>query len=214
MIRNLVFDFGGVIIDSSAANAARHFERLGLKDADKYFGNFIQPGIFGSLEAGRLSTDEFCKEFGKLVGHEITFEDAVFGWTGYYIGINLGKLEYLLDMKNLGYRIYLLSNTNPFMMSWADSPAFTQLNKPLSYYFDKMYLSYQCKMVKPFPEFYEYMIKNSGISAIESIFVDDSMVNVIAAGRRGFHTLNPENGEDWRPKLTNLIKKVNGDKSK
>ena len=145
-----------------------------------------------------------------MTGRDISYEEAVYGWTGYYTGIDLRKLDYIEDMRQRGFKTFLLSNTNPFMMSWAESPEFTGRGYPLSHYFDKMYLSYQCRMAKPSPAFYEFLLKDAGISAIESIFTDDGLVNVIAAGKRGFHTLNPANGEDWRPMIDEIIGKENG----
>jgi len=39
MIRNLLFDLGGVIIDIERDNCVKAFEKLGLEDADSYFGD-------------------------------------------------------------------------------------------------------------------------------------------------------------------------------
>lgn len=207
MIRNIVFDYGGVIINSSVQNAIEHFEKIGLKDAKNYFSSYKQEGIFGELEAGKIGGDEFREKLGELCGKPITFEEAVYGWQGYYTSIDLRKLDYIMDLRAKGYKAYVLSNTNEFMMSWANSPAFTERKQPLSFYFDKLYLSYQCKAMKPEAEIFDIMLKDSGTSALESVFIDDGMVNTIYAARRGFTTLNPKNGEDWRPALTEILKK-------
>lgn len=57
--------------------------------------------------------------------------------------------------KNPSYQVCLLSNTNPFMTMWTDSPAFDSQGHPMSYFFDKLYLSYECGVMKPAPEIYK-----------------------------------------------------------
>ena len=47
------------------------------------------------------------------------------------------------------YRLYVLSNTNPFVMDWARSSEFSPAGKPLDAYFDKLFLSYEMKCMKP-----------------------------------------------------------------
>ena len=207
MIKNLVFDFGGVIIKSSVQKAIGRFEEIGLKDAYSHFSSFVQQGIFGELEGGLISGDEFRTELGKMCGKPITIEEAEYAWQGYYVSIELDRLDTIMDLRAKGYKAYVLSNTNPFMMSWANSPAFTERHQPLSYYFDKLYLSYQIKLMKPSLEIYDYFLRDANASALESVFIDDGLANVISAEHRGFFTFNPDNGADWRPQLMELLKK-------
>lgn len=48
MIKNIVFDFGGVIADISREQAVKAFIRLGVKDADRILDKYHQTGIFRS----------------------------------------------------------------------------------------------------------------------------------------------------------------------
>ena len=207
MIKNLVFDFGGVIIKSSVQKAIGRFEEIGLKDAYSHFSSFVQQGIFGELEGGLISGDEFLTELGKMCGKPITIEAAEYAWQGYYVSIDLDRLDFIMNLRAKGYKAYLMSNTNPFMMSWANSTDFTERHQPLSYYFDKLYLSYQIKLMKPSLEIYDYFLRDANASALECSFIDDGLANVISAEHRGFFTINPENGADWRPQLTDLLQK-------
>lgn len=50
MIKNIVFDFGGVIADISRDKAVRAFQELGLQDADTRLDKYHQTGIFQELE--------------------------------------------------------------------------------------------------------------------------------------------------------------------
>ena len=59
MIRNLLFDLGGVIIDIERERCVKAFEHLGLENADSYFGRYAQSGIFMALENGSITVDAF-----------------------------------------------------------------------------------------------------------------------------------------------------------
>ena len=58
------------------------------------------------------------------------------------------NLEAILDLRAKGYKVCLLSNTNPFMMQWANRD-FDGQGHPIGYFFDALYLSYECKVMKP-----------------------------------------------------------------
>ena len=114
------------------------------------------------------------------------------------------NLEALLSLRARGYKVFLLSNTNPFMMQWADKD-FDGEGHPISYYFDAMYLSYQCKVMKPRREIFEIMLHNEQLQPDETIFVDDSPRNVEAASALGIRTLCPQNNEDWTAPLEAML---------
>lgn len=67
MIKNIVFDFGGVIVDIDRDKAVQAFIKLGLADADTRLDKYHQTGIFQELEEGKLSADEFRKQLGDSV---------------------------------------------------------------------------------------------------------------------------------------------------
>lgn len=45
-IKNIVFDFGGVIISFDREQAVKAFERIGVREADSLLGKYHQQGIF------------------------------------------------------------------------------------------------------------------------------------------------------------------------
>jgi len=69
--------------------------------------------------------------------------------TGIFNEVDLRKLDYMLELRK-SYHVYILSNTNPFVMSWACSPEFSSRKKPLNDYCDKLYLSYQVGHTKEY----------------------------------------------------------------
>lgn len=182
--KNLVFDFGGVITVSSRARAVEAFKSIGVSDADTLLSACHQHGMLADVESGKVTATEFCRWLGSHCGKEISFSDVVKGWTGYVADVPRERLDFLLDaMKS--HRVYILTNTNPFMMSWARSSAFTPEGLPLDAFCHKIYASYEIGFLKPDMRIYEHLIGDAGIDPSETLFVDDSPLNVAAAGKAG-----------------------------
>lgn len=203
---NIAFDLGGVVIALSYENAIRRFEEIGLTDARQHLDAFHQHGIFGDLESGRISAEVFREELSKIIGRQLTMDECFYAWHGYVESVPQRNLDMLLRLRQQGYNVCLLSNTNPFMMQWAYSPAFDGGHHPIGYYFDRLYLSYECKVMKPSPEIFRMMLEGQQATADETLFIDDSPNNCAAAEALGIHTLCPHNNEDWIPALKAYLK--------
>ena len=204
-IRNIAFDLGGVVLALSYEKAIRMFEEIGLKDARQRLDAFEQKGIFGDLESGRISTEDFRRELSLLIGKELTMDDCYQAWHGYVDYVPKRNLEAILSLRSRGYKVCLLSNTNPFMMQWADKD-FDGEGHPIGYFFDALYLSYECKVMKPRREIFEMMLKGQQALPEETLFVDDGPRNVEAAKALGMQTLCPQNNEDWTAALETMLK--------
>lgn len=205
MIRNIAFDLGGVVLALSYEQAVRRFEEIGLQDARKQLDAFEQKGIFGDLESGRIDEEDFRRELSVMVGRPLTMDECYYAWHGYVDYVPQRNLEAILRLRAEGYRVCLLSNTNPFMMQWAEKD-FDGKGHPISYFFDAMYLSFECKVMKPKREIFEMMLRGQQATAEETLFVDDGPRNVETAAAMGMHTLCPQNNEDWIPALEALLK--------
>ena len=201
MIKNIIFDLGGVVITIDQEQAIRRFEELGLKDAAKQLDPYTQQGIFGDLEAGKISAEEFRSACSQMIGREVSYKECQYGWQGYAKDVPLRNLKALKRLKAEGYRIILLSNTNSYMMDWAESSDFDGEGHPLSYYFDAEYKSFECKLMKPDEAFFRHVLMSEKIFPEETLFVDDGPRNVAAASQLGIRTFCPVNGEDWTEEI-------------
>lgn len=206
MIKNIVFDFGGVIVDLSRDNAVKAFESIGVVDAEQLLDKYHQRGLFLAVEDGSITAEEFCKQLGDLYNKEISYEEARTAWLAFFLNDPRYRLDYITELRKK-YNVYILSNTNPFVMSWARSAELSSAGKPLDDYADKVYLSYQVKHMKPEREFFDFMIADSGLNPAESIFVDDGAANVEMGKKLGFLTLQPLSGEDWRVRLDEMLQR-------
>ena len=196
-IKNIIFDLGGVILTLDRSEAVRRFESIGLDCAEELLDPYHQKGIFLDFEEGKLSDIEFYDEVRKLAGKSISDEDIIYSWLGFIQDTPAYKLEMLEELKK-SYNLYLLSNTNPAIMSWASSPQFSEKGKCLDEYFNKLYLSYKIKMTKPHSKIYEYLIQDAGIIPSETLFIDDGTANIEAGKALGMRVFQPKNGEDFR----------------
>lgn len=206
MIKNIIFDFGGVVVTISHDEALRRFTQLGLPDAEKWLDPYTQTGIFGELEEGQITAEDFRKELSRLCGRELSFEECKHAWLGYRADVPRRNLEVLKQLRKEGYRLILLSNTNPYMMSWVRSTAFDGHGHAIDDYLDAIYCSYQVGVMKPSTDFFHHVLVTEKVMAAETLFVDDGARNVAVASQMGMRTFCPENGADWTTKIYEYLR--------
>lgn len=205
-IKRIAFDFGGVIIRQNQQQAVERFKQIGLLDAEERLGAYTQQGIFGQLEEGKITAEDFRWQLSLLIGRAVTIEDCSYAWRGYCDGLPQRNLEALQRLRREGYGLSILSNTNPFMMGWALSKDFDGNGHSLADYVDALYLSYQMKVMKPSAEIFRRVLEAEGVRPEELLFVDDSSHNISAAQQLGITTFQPVNGEDWTAELFQLLR--------
>ena len=209
MIKTILFDMGGVVITLAQPQAIERFKALGLKDAEQRLDAYTQQGIFGDLEAGRITDEDFRRELSILVGRELTWQECCHAWKGYCGDVPKRNLRKMKELRERGYRVVLLSNTNPYMMSWVMSNEFDGEGHSLAYYLDAAYESYKCGAMKPDAKFFNAVMEGERLIPSETLFIDDGPRNIEAAKALGIQTLLVENGEDWTERLEDLLASSN-----
>lgn len=204
-IRNIIFDLGGVVITLDKQEAIRRFQSLGLADAEDRLDAYTQQGIFGEVEKGLITAEQFRMKLGELVHHDVTHEECAYAWLGYCGELPERNLTTLVKLRKEGYRLILLSNTNPFMMEWGGSDRFDGKGHSLYHYFDGVYLSYQLHLLKPDTQFFSEVLMREKILPDDTLFLDDGPRNVAAASQLGITTYCPENGADWTRKIYDFL---------
>jgi len=197
-VKNLLFDFGGVIVSIEKQKAVDRFKEIGVSRIEEFLGEFRQGGIFLDYEEGKLTDEEFYAALRKISDREdMTAEEIDSAWRAFITDIPKYKLDLLKELRSK-YNLYLLSNTNPSIMGWADSTDFTFEGLPISAYFDKSYMSYKIGCAKPDKEIFDYIIKDSGLIPSETLFFDDGKANIEAARELGFQVHLTDQDEDLR----------------
>lgn len=204
MIKDIVFDFGGVITLIDTNQALQRFREIGVHRPENYINSYLQNGPFFSLENGDITAEQFCAELTKICNRPISYAQAKHAWMGFIVKVQTEFLEFLQQLRPR-YRLSVLSNTNPFIQSWARSKEFTSGGKSLDDYFDMLFLSYKMNCSKPGEEIYRKMLLEGNMKADETLFIDDGERNIAAARKVGINVLKVENGEDWRETLTKVL---------
>ena len=174
MIKNIVFDMGGVLLDY---NPPRFISHLTTEEAD---AALLMREVFNSVEWFRLDHGTIGQaEAAEAMRERLParLHDAVerlIEWWKLEVRPVEGMAELAAELKELGYGIYLLSNATVRHPEYFD-------RLPSARYFDGRFVSAFYKMLKPQYEIYEAMLKEFGLKAEECFFVDDSVANVEGA---------------------------------
>jgi len=194
-IKNIIFDLGGVILNLSVDSTLRKFAEHSNLPVDKVIGIYHSRPEFLAYEKGEISNDEFRVALREIFGISTLDTQIDECWNAMLGDIPKERIELLRDLKSK-YKTYLLSNTNAIHLD-----CFTGIVKKahgiesLDPLFHKAYYSHLMKMRKPDPEIYEYVLKENGLKANETIFLDDNLANLKGAASVGietFHVTHPD----------------------
>lgn len=197
MIKNLLFDLGGVIMNLRRDQCVSAFRDLGMSDPNAFLGEYSQNGPFAGIEDGSLTAEEFHAEIRRIIGKpELTDEQIDDAFGRFLAGIPKQRLENLRELRR-HYRIYMLSNTNPIMWHNGIAKAFAAEGYDVTWYFDGIVRSYKAHAMKPSEAIFRYAENELRIKPEETLFLDDSQSNLDAANRLGYHTLLVAPGNEF-----------------
>ncbi len=187
MIKNLLFDLGGVIMDIRRENCVKAFQELGMSDIGEFLGDYGQKGAFKLLEEGALTPDEFRAEIMKSCPVGTTGSQIDDAFNQFLVGIPAYRLEALAGLRRR-FGVYLLSNTNKIMWDSRIAEEFRKIpGREMDSYFDGTVTSFEARALKPSAEIFGYAVRKLGIVPEETLFLDDSQENIRAAVALGFH---------------------------
>lgn len=206
MIKNVLFDFGGIFVKIKREEAVRRLEALGVHDADHLLDPYMQSGIFLELEEGKHDRAEFTQLINEKYGLQLNEMQIEHALLGFIWEVHQEKFRYLCEEWPEGIRCLLVSNINPFVWRYARSGEMIDGGKDINDFFEIVYTSYEHKMCKPKREFFDLIINDAKIKPEETLFIDDGPTNCQIAREMGFIAYCAENGEDWRHILDKLLK--------
>lgn len=207
MIKNIIFDLGGVLLDIDLPYCMRSVQALGIdlnnlpQSASADGHSSLKPAVMGEgvvasgmlnqYQVGAVSTPEFLSAIHSLCHPGTTMQQVIDAWNTCCINIPEYRLNKIRQLRSKGYHIYMLSNTND--AHWQDivSRCFGGQDK-VDELFDHTFLSQEMHMAKPNDDIYLEVLKEIGSPASECMFIDDSTPNVEAAKALGFHAIHAE----------------------
>lgn len=180
MIRNIVFDMGGVLI---RFDPPYFISRLGITGEDAALLNreVFRTVEWVKLDRGTITEEEavarMCRRLPAHL-HEAAGK-LVAMWDRPILPFE-GMAELIAELKAKGYGIYLLSN------------AFTRQHEywprvPGNEYFDGTLISADVKLIKPDHAIYRLLFEKFSLKPEECVFIDDLPANIEAAVDSGMN---------------------------
>lgn len=205
-LENIVFDFGGVLIDLNRDHCIEAFHKIGYAKAENMIGIYCPSAEFMAVEEGKMTGAELVEFIRQDAGNpSITYEQVQGAYTAFLEGLPANKLRAIKALRDAGYTTYGLSNINEFVMPYLRSTLFAADGLTMEDYFEYAYLSFEVKALKPNPVFFERMIAHSGMDPHKTLFIDDSEKNIEAARQLGFQVYLAQAREDFTPMLHRLV---------
>ena len=170
MIKNIIFDIGNVILNFNLNEVLEKFT------SNKDDQQFILDNIINSpewlenalIDTGYISRDDAIKIVQDRTNHQK--DKLIFDfWNTYndFAKVDIRVLDLIKKLKDNNYKIYLLSNINPYTYYFVEKSGLFLL-------VDGYVLSYKEHKVKPFISIYKTLFERYNIIPSESIFIDDN----------------------------------------
>ena len=141
MIKNIIFDWGGVLIHLDRQRCTEAFAECGVQVGDELTNPYGHRRDLMNFELGFMTVEEFHDTVRRVYGAHLTDEQIDYAWNALLIGIPTYKLDMLLELKKR-YRLFLLSNTNA--LHWEEGrKQFDYKGHQMEDDFDQIFLSHE-----------------------------------------------------------------------
>ena len=197
MIKNIVFDLGGVLLEFEPERYLKGLFRDGAMCRQLHEAIF-QSELWLELDRGSVTTGEvvtalsrrnpgFQKDIALILSH----------WDSILIPIE-GTVSILEELERAGFKLYALSN---FPLA-----AFEKVCRRYHFFkhFDGFVISSKIGYIKPEPEIYQYLLKKYSLMAEKTLFIDDRPVNLAPAREMGIKTIHFTGPRELGNALTGL----------
>jgi len=189
-IKNIVFDFGGVLLKIDyTLTTQRLKELLGVSfDFHHLPQNALE--LLKDYETGRIGTESFLWALQHLaVGGVPDGRLLIDAWNAMLLGWKPSHFELLLSLRNT-YRVYLLSNTNALHLEWVyqDLKKNHRIDDFDTRFFTQTFYSHLIGMRKPDVSTFQSVAEIAGLTPSETLFIDDLSPNTSGAAIAGWQT--------------------------
>lgn len=195
-IKNIVFDFGGVLIDWNP----EYLYKSIFQDEQElafFLNNVCSADWNLKQDNGRSFSDgiaELSRKFPQYTGKIEIYYSQWIKMVGGEIHQNTSLIKELKDH----YRLFGLTNwaSETFPLVYDKYPFFKEL--------EGIIVSGTEGIVKPNNEIYNLLLSRYGLNPEESLFIDDNAQNIEAAEKLGFKVIHFTEGSDLRKELEGL----------
>ncbi len=191
MIKNIIFDFGDVLINLDKPATARAMLDYGFTGITSDLQH-----LFNSYEKGLVASDEFLDEVSAHFP-KASREYLTQAWNAILLDFPEKRLQFLENLAQENqYKLFLLSNTNDLHIEHVKSSMGMERFNRFKNAFDVFYLSYEMGMRKPDSEIYEFVLEQNQLEPTETFFVDDLKENTDSAAQLGIKVWNLQVGQE------------------
>ncbi|MBW6490721.1 MAG: HAD family phosphatase [Lentimicrobium sp.] len=194
-IKNIIFDFGNVLLNINPELTAKAFRELGLRDETDFFGGRGSLELMLRFERGQATPDEFREGVASSMKHMVTNNQIDEAWNALLLDFPKARVELMRKLAKT-HRIFLLSNSNQIHYDMFTSDFERNYGYPLESLFEKMWFSHQIGLSKPDSAIFEFVLKDKNLIPAETIFIDDTLLHVEAAQKTGIQALHLQSGTD------------------
>lgn len=181
-IKNIIFDFGGVLVDWNPAYLYKK-EFDNELDMNFFLENICTPEWNMQQDAGRPLAEatkllqQEHPEYKELIGYYYSRWEEMLG------GV-IEQSERVLKMLKPHYPVYGLTNWS------AETITIAYRKYDFFNLLDGIVVSGDEKLIKPDPKLYQILLDRYNLKSNESLFIDDNIHNIKTAKEMGFHTIH------------------------
>ncbi len=198
MIRNVIFDLGGVLVTWRPHEIAERFYSAPPLRAGLHEHVFTHPD-WVELDRGTLDEAAAAERFAARTGRPVEEMAALLELVRESLQPIPESVALLERLRERGVSLFALSNISPAMFEHIRARhEFFEL-------FDGIVISGAINKVKPEPGIYEHLAERYSLAFGESVFVDDLPSNVEAARRLGLAAILFEDAEQCARELELLL---------
>ncbi len=204
MVKNIIFDLGGVLLDLDFEAPLRAFQKLNRDGQIVDLRQFLSDPVFIDFETGNVSPYEFRDRVRQLLSNPSLSDGEIdTAWCSMLREIPAKKVS-LLQSLNGKYRLFLYSNTNAIHIPHFTREFYDQHQIQWESLFENTFYSHEIKDRKPLLSGYLKVFLKAGINPEETLFVDDLEQNISAAIQSGLKVLHYTPGTDLQETLEEL----------
>lgn len=186
-IKNIVFDFGGVLVDLLPEQVCEILRGFGYHDCHTLFRRLESERVFHKMDTGEMSSERFRDTLREMTGLPLTDKQVDTAWMAILGPFRPENIPVIHTLKK-HYRIFLLSNTNQIHSAQFRALYFHQTGTDIFEPFDGIYYSHDLSCRKPDRIIFDKFSTSAGIAPHESLFIDDLPENVQGAREAGFYS--------------------------
>lgn len=187
MIKNIIFDLAGVLLNLNVERDTIALNAVGLPD---WMGCMAKPDLMRPLNLylnGLIGQEEFLTMIRPFCRPDATDNEILYSMDAVLDDIPVSRLQRLVELRKK-YKVYLLSNL--YDTAWEYTKReFERQGFTFEQCFDQTFFSQHMHLAKPDPKIYQAVFDATGINPAETIYFDDSRENIEGGTRMGLKSV-------------------------